>query len=327
MLIKIMKEIAYIFVATILLSSCATILKTKNYELKVLSDKSDAKLQTSDSVYALPATINVTRSKADLHLTLISDSSRLDYIVKPSPNPTFLYWNLIGFYMSPAFYAVDFTNSKRFYYGKNVFLNSNDTVRILKPPTKVFWEDFFSEKHFGRRQELNLSISIPYLNGFSFRPADFGTKVNLGFWGISTGIAYSYRSNRYVKMKLATASDFYVPFPMAVTPDDVRESLTTAYLELTNNRRFGKLDFGIGMNYCRNNWRFIDEIDPKATVITNRRHQSIGFTGQSHLQVLEVFFIGLIYRPTFFEVYPSSGYKYEHLISLDFEFRIPLNEK
>lgn len=321
-----MKRIALILITALLSSSCATILKTKSYELNVSSDQRNSQVQIHDSVYSLPAKVEVKRSKHDLKMLLISDSSKVDFVVRSAPNPTFLYWNLIGFYTCPIFYGVDLTNSKRFYYGKSVYLNTRDTVRFLNPPTRQFWNDFFSEKHNGNRKDFNLTLSIPYVNGFNFEPEDFGTKVNTGYWGLSVGLEYFYRADQYMKLKFVAASDFWVPVPAAVTPADVRESLHTSYGEITNNWRFGKIDLGLGLNYCRNNWTYIDETDIDNSIVIRRRRQSLGLTANSYLQVSKVFFIGLVYRPTFVEVHPSFGYQYEHLISLDFEFKIPLNK-
>jgi hypothetical protein len=80
-----------------------------------------------------------------LLITLKTDSLDYDYIVKPSPNPTFAHLNLVGIYVSPVFYAIDLTNEKRFYYGKSIFLNSNDTNRIILPAVRKFWQKTFPQ--------------------------------------------------------------------------------------------------------------------------------------------------------------------------------------
>ena len=321
-----MKKITLILIIVLLSSSCATILKTKSYELNVSSDQRNSQVQIYDSVYSLPAQVEVKRSKQDLPMVLILDSSKVDFVVRSAPNPTFLYWNLIGFYTCPIFYGVDLTNSKRFYYGKSVYLNSQDSVRVLNPPTRQFWTDFFSESHNGSWKDFNLTLSIPYVNGFNFEPEGYGTKVNTGYWGFSLGLEYFHRTDQYLKLKFVAASDFWVPVPAAVTPGDVMERLYTSYGEISNNWRFGKIDLGFGLNYCRNNWSFIDETDLDNSIFIRRRRQSLGLTANTYFQFSKVFFIGLVYRPTFYEIHPSSGYKYEHLISLDFEFKIPLNK-
>lgn len=323
----LMKNILLLIAISILLSSCATVLKRKTYDLSVRSDVANAQVRANDSIYALPNDIAVERSKRDLKLTLITDSLELEYTLKSSPNPTFLYWNLVGVYFSPLNYAIDFTNQKRFYYGESVYLNSKDTLRILEPPVSAFWKKYVAEKYPRKKGDLHLSLSIPYVNGFNFEPKGFGTKVNTGFWGISAGLEYFYKPTKYLGLKFVSASDFWVPVPAAVTPSEVRESLYTTYVELTDNFKVGRMHLGYGLNFSVNNWRFVDETDPDDGIEINRRNQSFGISAHTYHQFGKSFFVGLVYRPTFYRIYPKTDFKYEHLISVDIAFKIPLRKK
>ena len=309
------------------MTSCATILKKKDYNLRITSNVRDAKVKVYDSVYDLPNDIKVVRSKKDLKLTLISDTLNLDYIVKSSPNPTFLYLNSLGIQLSPVYYSIDFTNQKKFYYGVNVNLNSNDTTRIIEPPVRKFWNDYFGEKYPKHKDDINLSLSIPYINGFNFEPNEIGTKVNTGFWGISAGLEYFYKYDKYVALKFVAATDFFVPIPTAITLDDVREDLSTVYIDLTDNYKLGRLNLGYGINYSVNNYRFIDETNPDDKIVFRRKNQSFGLTANAYFQFGKSFFAGVAYRPTFIRINPKIDFTYEHLISVDFAFKIPLRKK
>ncbi len=322
-----MKKILLAILACIFLSSCATILKKKKYDLNVTSNLLNAKVKVYDSLYQLPNKIKVIRSNKDLELTLIADSLEIDYKVKSSPNPTFLYWNLIGMQLATVNYAVDFTNQKRFYYGRSLYLNSNDTTRIIEPPIRKFWSDYFGQKFPKQKNDINLCFSIPYVNGFNFEPKDFGTKVNTGFWGISAGLEYYYKNDKYIGLKFVGATDFFVPVPASPGLDEVREDLSTTYVELTDNYKFGRLNLGYGINYSVNNYRFIDETDPDNSIEIKRKNQSFGLTTNTYFQFGKSFFLGVIYRPTFFRINPTTDFKYEHLISLDFAFKIPIRKK
>lgn len=50
------------------------------------------------------------------------------------------------------------------------------------------------------------------------------------------------------------------------------------------------------------------------------------FTVDGYYQVGKRFYIGLIYRPFFLNIYLDVDFKYEHLISLDFKWKIRLKK-
>ena len=99
-------------------TSCATLVLKKDYEVQISSNISEAKAEIQDSIYDLPAEIRIKRSKEDLAIKLFNDSLEKDFVVKAAPNGTFLYANLIYYPIFPLVYGIDFTNPKRFYYGK-----------------------------------------------------------------------------------------------------------------------------------------------------------------------------------------------------------------
>ena len=136
-----MKPQLLLMVAGLLCTSCATILKKKTYNVKVTSDLEHAQVKVADSIYMLPAKIKLERSNKELDITLISEELNIDYKVKPSPDPVFLYVNLSGTLFAPLNYAVDFTNHKRFYYGKKIHLDSKDTLREIVPKVRKKWEE------------------------------------------------------------------------------------------------------------------------------------------------------------------------------------------
>lgn len=320
------KNTILLLTTVLLLSSCATVLKRKTYKLRVTSDLENAKVKTNDSIYELPNYILVKRSKEDLNLTLVSDTLALDYTVTATPHQTFLFWNLMGTVMAPLNYAIDFTNDKRFHYGDHVYLNSKDTIRVLRAPLLKSWDDFFAEKHLRSKGDINVSISIPYVNSFSYNLEGYGTRSSTGFFGVSAGLEYFYKSNKYIGVKYAGAIDFFVPIP--VSPGgELEEHFSTTYFEVTDNFKFGRLHVGYGINYANNTWRFTENIDTENEIEITRKSKSFGITANTYFQLGRSFCIGVVYRPTFYTVKPTTGFQYEHLISLDFAWKIPLRRK
>lgn len=310
------------------LSSCATLLTRRNYRVHIFSNASNAKVQILDSNYNLPASIKIKRSKENLAILLSTDTSHTNFIVKSSPNLAFLYGNLLWIEFSPLAYGIDFTNQKRFYYGKTIFLDVDDTARVLRPPVSEFYHNYYTKTYPTEKGQINLMLSFPWINNFYLKPQFESTKSNSGFWGISTGIEYYYTHNKYLSLSAHAATDFFVPVPAAVDISGEYEMMSTIYLNLTDNFKLRRFTLGYGINFSENIWdfRYYDRFGPPppSRDPVKRRSLSTGITLNAYHQFGEHFFMGMIYRPTFFTIKPEVDAKYEHLISLDFMWKVKL---
>jgi hypothetical protein len=312
------------------LTSCATVITRRNYNVDIYSNANNSKVEIFDSTYNLPAKIRFERSRNDLDIRLISDTSKMNFTVLSSPNPAFLYGNLLWMQVSPAAYLIDFTNPKRFYYGKSIYLDINDTIRILRPPVSKFYYDYFSKTYPTNKGQINLVFSLPWINSFFLQPQNESSKQNTGFWGLSVGLEYFYKNNKFISLNANAVSDFFVPVPAAVDISGEYEMMSSTYLSITDNYKFKRFTLGYGINYSKNTWdyRYYDRFDPPPPTRDpiKRTSESMGFTFNGYHQFGEHFFVGLIYRPTFVMIYPQVGFKYEHLISLDFAWKIRLKK-
>lgn len=322
-----MKKILASFLLILLLNSCASIFNDSTYTFKVFSDSNTNRVSINDSIYKLPATLPVIRSKEDLKLTLITDSTEVDFVVESRLNNQFLLQNLLGLHIAPLNYAIDLTSQKRYHYGEYVFLNVEDSTRVFQPKLKKKWNKFFAQKFPKNKNDINLTFSIPYFNSFNYSPTDFGRRRSYGFWGLSVGIDYFYSDKKYVNLRAVLATNIFVPVPAPFTPSDIRQDLSTYYLEFTDNFKWGRLNLGYGVNFSKNNWRFVNESDFTNVTRINRNSNSFGLTANSYFELAEGLFIGGFYRPTFYRIHPNANFTYEHLISLDFLFKIPIRKK
>lgn len=302
----------------------------KDYNINVSTNIENAKAVIQDSIYSLPAAFRIRRSKQDLSIKLLSDSLERDYVVKASPNGTFLYANLICYPILPIMYAVDFTNQKRFYYGKNITLNSYDTTSIIRPRIAKKYYDYRTKSFPTNKGQLNFTYSLPWVNSFYLQPSLEASKVNTGFWGISAGLEYYYKDNKYLSLTGSAVMDFFIPFPAAVDFSGEVENMYSVYTSLTDNYRFRRFTVGYGMNFSRNTWKLVyhDRFDPPPPTreSATKSSNSIGFTIDGYHQIGKRFHIGLIYRPTLLNVYPEVDFKYEHLISLDFKWKFRIKK-
>lgn len=314
----------------ILLSSCATLMLRKDYDIRVSSNVPNAKAEIRDSVYSLPAEFRIKRSKEDLNIKLLSDSLKRNYIVKASPNATFLYANLICYPILPIMYGIDFTNQKRFYYGKTITLNTYDTTSIIRPKISKKYNDYWTKSFPTNKGQINLIYSLPWVNSFYLQPNQETSKANTGFWGISAGLEYYYKEKKYLSLTGSAVMDFFIPFPAAVDFSGEVENMYSVYASLTDNYKFRRFTVGYGLNYSRNTWQLVyhDRFDPPPPTRepATKSSNTIGFTFDGYHQIGKRFYIGLIYRPTLLNIYPEVDFKYEHLISLDFKWKIRLKK-
>jgi len=301
------------------------------YNLEINTNYPNAKVLVCDSLYNLPADLKVKRSKSDLKIRLFSDSLTRDYFVKSSPNPAFIYGNLLWLEFSPATYLIDFTSQKRFYYGKSVYLNTSDSENVIRPPLSKFYYDYFSKSYSTNKSQINLVFSIPWINSFYLQPQNESAKLNTGFYGISGGIEYFYKNDKYIGLTTNAVMDNLAPFPAPIDYSGAYETMSSVYLSLTDNFKFKRFTFGYGLNYSINNWELKYggyHFDPSQQTRNpvRKSSQSIGFTVNEYYQFGRHFFIGLIYRPSLIEIYPMTELKYEHLISLDLAWKFRLKK-
>ncbi len=326
-----MKKLVLTFTICLLFSSCATILKKKTYPLLISTNESNAKVKVYDSIYDLPAKVMVKRSKEDLDATLIFDETVLDYKVKHRLNKTFLWWNLIGMDFAPANYLIDLTNQKRFTYGNKIYLNSQDSIRIIGQKKKWFSKEYFDKQYPKRKGALNCVVSVPFVNAFYFNTKDYGKQSGIGFLGISTGLEYFYKNDKFLSLNIAAFTEVAPFYPYNGSAD----LFTCRSLSLTDNIKYKRYSFGYGLNYSITHYIYdvrdydAPEYDWSYTHLytIHQNSQNIGINTNVYYQISKFFFVGVLYRPSFYEFKPVSKFDYEHTFSFDFVLKVPVRKK
>ena len=318
------------------LTSCATIFTKKTYELEIKS-YTNTKIKINDSIYNLPAKVNVKRSRKDLPIILISDTLNKKYTLKPSISPKYLYGNLSFVHFAPVGYLVDLTNEKRFYYGKSHFLNISDTITELNTPifksfknTKKNISNYFTKEYKTNKGQINLFVSIPWINNFNYMPNGDSHKNSSGFLGMSTGIEYYHSEHKFLSLNASAVMDFIAPVPAPFSYEGEAEFFNSLALALTENHKFNRFTLGYGVIYSRNNWRIENtEYDvniPNSKKPISKANYGLGLVANGYFRVTENFFIGLNYKPTFYNINPLSKFQYEHVVSFDLAWKIRLKK-
>lgn len=260
------------------------------------------------------AKITVERSPDTLELNVSTDSS--EKIIKiPAINSFAWYANIFGNYGIGMLFEKH--KDKRFTYPPNIFLDPYDTSSGGFQPYPLL----------NKKGKLYLEITVPYINHFYFVPAGEPVKSNIGFLGLGAGLEYYYRNNRFVSVKVFTAMDHVVPFPIGVDYSGEQEAMSSAYLTLSNHYHIKRFIIGYGLSFSRNTWKlgYHNRFNPPPPTRdpVSKSSYGMGLSVPVRYQMGKAFAIGLHYRPT---LYNFSGGKihYEHLFSFDFGWTLKL---
>lgn len=310
-----MKYSLYILTLPFLTMSCATIMNRSYTDITVHTTAPGKIIYNRDTIttYANKAYLTVRRKKEKLKIVATTDSLARTFEVKPQSS--FMYWFNI-YCNGGAGMLVDRKNPKRYSYPKNVYINSAETT------------DKYYNYEPNNKGALDIHLSLPYINFFYLKPEEERPKVNAGFGGLSLGLDYYYSKNQFLSLGLSGVLDFFLPFPAAIDLRGEHEFMSSGYVSLSNNYKIKRFTFGYGLSYARNNWklRYYDRFDPPPPTRepVKKSHIAFGLVFPTYFQTGEYFNIGIIYRPTFYRPGLTDKFAYEHLISIDFAWKMRL---
>lgn len=323
-------------VLLLLLSSCATVFTKKTYKMEV-SSQTYSMVKVNDSSFFLPAKIKVKRSKEDLAMVFSNDSISRNYLLKSSISPKYLYGNLAFVHFAPVGYLVDLSNEKRFYYGSHIVANTNDTIMKLQTPVKKSYKNFksnareyFTKDFKTNKGQLNIIVSLPWINSFHFKPIGETSKNNTGFLGFGSGVEYFYKENNFIGIYASGVIDFLAPVPAPISYDGEHEFFSSLSIGLTNNHKIKRFTLGYGLNYAKNSWKLSNnDYDP--LIETSRKpvtksNNSLGLIANGYFQFGKRFFVGLNYKPSLMVLNHTAKFNYEHVISLDFVWKFKIKQ-
>lgn len=302
-----------------LINSCATILNSPAQRIDIITNK-HADVAINGAVLAnvnKRTKIIALRDIRPVEFSVFNDTLSKQ-LVLGSRNSTAYWLNLypsLGLGM-----LIDKDSPKRYAYPKRVYVDMTNNM-----------ETFTTYNPVVRKGSLMLHVSFPWINSFLLKPThEKSTKYSTGFMGLMTGLDYFYRANRFINTSFGGVIDFFVPFPGAVDFSGEVDFTSSVFLSLSDNYRFKRLTSGYGLSISKNIWahKYFTWGDPPppARDPVTRTDYSLGLVFPFYIQTGEYFNIGVIYRPSFLTVSPSAKFKYEHLVSVDFAWKIPLTK-
>lgn len=260
--------------------------------------------------------ITVKRRPENLKIAVFNDSISKNIIIK-SKN-SFAYW--LNAYPASFWtgFLIDKKNPKRYTYPSRIYVDMTDTT-----------SGYVNYDPRSKKGQFYFHFSIPHINSFLLKPDNENDyKFSTGFWGITAGLDYYHSPSQFINLSASGVTSFFVPVPAAVDISGEYELLSSRYLSLSNNYKIKRFSIGYGLSYSRNTWdfRYYDRFDPPppSREPVKKSNNSFGFIFPTYFQLGENFNIGIIYRPTFLRPKSEKVFKYEHLISIDFAWKIRL---
>jgi hypothetical protein len=301
-----MKRTVIILSCSIFLSSCVTLLSGSHKNVRIFTTEPTKVIYNQDSINTInnKAILSVERKNQPLEITLLTDSAL--------KSPT--YFSNIFFNYGIGM-LVDRKNSKRFSYPDKIYIVSSETT-----------PKYYRFKQSNSNGKLYLNFSLPYINSFLLRPVDESSKVNTGFWGISGGFDYYLRKQQFLSLNASTVIAYFVPVPAPVKIIGPYEIMGSQYISFTNNYRKNRFTFGYGISIARNTWTIHNNnyLDPNLRSLVSKSNAALGLIFPTYFTVGPFLNVGLIYRPTFFRLNDTNKFAYEHLISVDFAYKLRL---
>ena len=305
---------------SLICSSCATVINSRTKRLDIITN-TPAQVQINNDILTNVKNrtkIQTLRDIRPLSFSVFTDSISKELVI--DSRSSFAYW--LNIYANCGLgMLIDNNTAKRYTYPRRIYVdmtNDKSTYTLYNPVIK--------------KGELKLHLSLPWINNFLLKPVnENSSKSNTGFWGIKTGLDYYYRTNQFLNLSISGVTDLFIPVPAAVDFSGEYDVMSSLYLCFSNNYKIKRFSAGYGFSFSKNTWdhRYSGWLDPPPPLRepVTKTDYSIGLIFPLYIQAGEYFNLGLLYRPSFLKISPTTEFKYEHLISIDFAWKIPLIKK
>lgn len=340
-----------LLLVSLVFTSCNTILRSRNQQINVFTNTSNAKVIINDSVYMLPAKIKVKRSKDSLKISLLTDTTTpKDTILIPKVGDLFSAGNIPTIPLLGAGYWIDLTNDKRFAYPKNIFFNTIDNLDEVAYRTSRYIakynivDETKQAKIFDKYKNLkaiddgiknridkrnnyrfnpkegrvrfNLLIPSIYHNGISNQNPDVDEfKLQMVGFSFGIGFDYFYKNNRFLTLDSSVKSSSIVWW-------NIPDSNPIKYdISLRKGHRINRIEYSYGLTFNYIDYYYsLPQIEYRQTQPffsdDNKsehyeKYQSIGFTTLINYQLTSALYVGFRYDPSVFS-FRKSGAKFNY---------------
>jgi len=174
-------------------------------------------------------------------------------------------------------------------------------------------------KQPNKREKIYLHLSQPQFNFLRIMPENEDVKGSRGIFGGSIGLDYHHSYNQFIHFEVSAFSNSGIILP----PPNDEDMMSSGGINLSNNHKFGRFSLGYGLSYSEYTWgkySWFFVVIPKDT----KSHNAFGLVFPAYFHAAKFLNIGVVYKPTFYRPNISKKFSYEHLVSIDFAWKIRL---
>jgi hypothetical protein len=296
------------------MTSCATIFNSPYKHVTIHTTEPSKIIYNQDTINTIDNKTHLIVERNWETLNIVATTDSITKSIRIGAKNSIMYWSNIMFNYGLGM-LVDMENPKRYSYPDKIFINSTDATGRYS--------------HFGQANnsgELYLHLSLPMINPFRMAVENEEIKSMTGFFGITIGFDYYHSKDQFVHFGISGLSGGISLKKRGGSYNDELESLTSEYISLSNNHKIERFSIGYGLSCAKNtcthsklSWFFGFPFDR-----VEKSHYALGMVFPIYYQIGEYFNFGVVYRPTFFRPNMANMFVYEHLISIDFAWKIRL---
>ncbi len=324
-----MRKILSLFILSIVLNSCATIINHPFQRIHINHDPDiSIRVDTSKFIYRSSEIYNVFipknyvvkdfyffRSRNEIPI-IINETDT--FKLKPHRS-YFAYW-FANIYTSYGLgMLIDYTNDKSFEYPiYNYFTKENSQIKNVRfkpiPEKKV-----------------KFTIGVPSINFFRLQ-TDNGKINSASGLGISAGVEYFSKENIYFSLNVGVTMNLYSK--RNDTIDEMHHfrefflgsenSSSAQYLNFRVNKISPRCEYGIGLAVTNLNWQSNNRTDLSDSTYfyspSSYKSLNLGLTSDLRLRLTPNFNIGIQYQPSLFD-FQHKKYNYQHFITIELIWR------
>jgi len=324
-----MRKILFLFVFSIVLNSCATIINQPFQKVRINCDPEiSIRVDTSKYVYRGSKIYNVfiPKNYVEKDFYFLRSRNEIPLIInqtdtfKLKPHRSyFAYW-FANIYTSYGLgMLIDYTNDKSFEYPIYNYFTRVDSqiknVRFKPIPEK----------------KVKFTIGLPTINFFQLQ-TDNGKINSASGLGISAGIEYFLKRDIYLSMNIGVTMSLY-----SKSNDTINEmhgfkdfyfgsnnSSSAKYLNFKVNKTSPRCEYGLGLTLTNLNWHSNKRTDLTDSTYfytpASYKSLNLGLTSDLRLRLTPNFNIGIQYQPLFFD-FQHKKYNYQHFITTELIWR------
>ena len=324
-----MRKILFLFVLSIVLDSCATIINHPFQKIHINHDPDiSVRIDTSKYFYRSSEIYNVfiPKNYVEKDFYFLRSRNEIPLIInetdtfKLKPHRSyFAYW-FANIYTSYGLgMLIDYTNDKSFEYPiYNYFTRVNSQIKNVRfkpiPEKKV-----------------KFTIGVPSINFFHIQ-TDSGKINSASGLGISAGVEYFLKENIYLSINIGVTMNLYSKRNDTINKmHDFREfhfgsdeASSAKYLNFRVNKISPRCEYGIGLTLTNLNWHSNNRTDLTDSTYfytpASYKSLNLGLTSDLRLRLTPNFNIGIQYQPLFFD-FQHKKYNYQHFITTELIWR------